>query len=98
MKVVETVLALLLGTAIASTGASSAQALVLLQDDFNNEIPGLGKTTLTQWDVTAGTVDIYSLYPLQGLSVDMEGTPGNATIQTKLPFELRCTPLSRQFL
>jgi hypothetical protein len=88
MKVVKTVSALFLGIAIAGVGTSSAQALVLFQDNLNEEISGLGKTTLTQWDVTAGTVDVYSPYPLQSLSLDVEGTPGNATIQTKLPFEL----------
>lgn len=88
MKVVKTISSLFLGVAIAGISASSTQAAVLFQDNFDSETLDLGKTTLANWNVTAGNIDVYSPYSGQGNSLDMDGTPAaNATIETKQLFD-----------
>lgn len=69
--------------------AGSVKAAVLFEDNFDSEPVGLGKTTLTKWNVTAGNVDVignsfFDLYPGNGRYLDMDGTPAaNATIRSK---------------
>lgn len=88
MKVIRVVSAFFLGITITGLAPSSAQALTLFEDNFNSESAGNGKNALTKWDVTVGTVDVYTPYSGQGFSLDMEGTPGNGRIETKENFSL----------
>jgi len=61
-------------------------AQTLFIDNFDSETTGLGLTTLSNWNVTAGNLDVYAIYTGQGLSLDMDGTAADATIQTKTDF------------
>ncbi len=94
MKIVRTLSSLLLGVTIAGVNASSAKSATLFQDNFDSESHGLSKKSLTNWNVTAGNVDVigsrfYDLYPGNGTYLDMDGTPAaNATIETKQLFNL----------
>lgn len=94
MKVARTITTWLLGTAIVSFGASSAQAAILFQDDFDSETQGLGLTALANWTITAGNLDIigtdfFDFHPGNGNYLDMDGTPAtNARIETKQLFNL----------
>jgi hypothetical protein len=60
---------------------------VIFQDSFDNQTLGLAITSLNNWTVTAGNVDVigpgfFDLYPGNGHYLDMDGSCGNATIQS----------------
>lgn len=70
--------------ALSFPGSASGQ-VVVFQDTFDGEPLGLGVTTLTNWTVTAGNVDVigpgfFDLFPGNGNYLDMDGTCGSATI------------------
>jgi hypothetical protein len=60
---------------------------VVFEDNFDNEPLGLAVTSLSNWTVTAGNVDVIGsgfndFYPGNGNYLDLDGTCGNATIQS----------------
>lgn len=75
--------------AIAAAIPSPARAQVLLSDNFNSEPGALNYTGFANWNVSNGTVDTYSPYAGFGISVDMDGSSGNAgTLTSKTVFNL----------
>jgi hypothetical protein len=74
------------GLLCALHGSAGAQTVVF-EDNFERESLGLNITSLTNWTVTAGNVDVIGsgfedIYPGNGNYLDMDGTWGNATIQS----------------
>lgn len=79
--------------------ATPITTTVLFEDDFEAEPCKLSVTTLTNWDVVAGSVDVigagsgcsHNFVPGNGKFLDMDGTSSpcaDATIQTKSTFTL----------
>lgn len=71
---------------------SSAKAMILFQDNFDNEAQRLATTSLDNWHVTSGDVDVigtnfFDLYPGNGNYLDMDGDVSGA-IETKQVFNL----------
>ena len=68
----------------------SAASTVIFDDNFDSEVLGLNKTTLTNWSVTAGNVDVigsipyilYDNYPGNGNYLDLAGCY-NSVIQSQ---------------
>jgi hypothetical protein len=77
---------------------ASAQAnTILLKDTFDKENGGAGRlnyTSLAQWKITKGSVDLigkrlYDFYPGHGLYLDLDGTTRQAgTLESKKEFIL----------
>jgi hypothetical protein len=70
---------------VALLSASAANAAVVLSDNFNTENSGnytLNDFSLTNWTVTAGSVDLigagspWNFFPANGLFLDMNGSTG----------------------
>ncbi|MBS1189306.1 MAG: motif putative anchor domain protein [Rhodocyclaceae bacterium] len=72
--------------------AGHAGAAVLLSDNFNSETQGLNYTGFTNWNVTAGSVDLigtgfFDFYPGNGNYVDLAGSTGfGGTLTSKQSF------------
>jgi hypothetical protein len=77
----------------------SAQAVTILQDNFDSEHGGIADSStlnyvgFANWDVTHGSVDIigydnfYEFYPGNGLYVDLDGSTGTpGRIDSKITF------------
>jgi hypothetical protein len=62
--------------------ASAAQAQTLFSDNFNSEPSVLNYVGFANWTVSGGTVDTFTPYAGFGVSVDMDGSTGNAGILT----------------
>lgn len=75
--------------------AASTSAATLFSDDFDGETAGLN-ASLTQWNITDGTVDVIdsggfgiSCVGSAGRCIDLDGTSGNAArIETMMTFNL----------
>lgn len=69
---------------------TTASAVTLLDDTFDNENGGVGQINffnLTNWNVTDGTVDLlgngfFDFYPGNGLYLDLDGSTTNAATLT----------------
>ena len=98
----------LFGLLCALHGSAGAQTVVF-EDNFDDEPLGETITSLTNWTVTAGNVDVigsgfYDFYPGNEHYLDMDGTRENATIQStaislvpgtyQLSFRIGNNPLS----
>lgn len=75
-------------TLSASSGVL-AQTQSLFSEAFENDAQGGNLTSLANWLVTSGNVDVFPTYPGQGNAVDLDGSPGAATIRTKTTFTLQ---------
>jgi hypothetical protein len=64
-----------------------ANAGVIFFEDFGSgqNVPAL--TTLDNWNVTNGNVDLWNFSGFEGYSLDMDGLFANATIETKTTFD-----------
>ncbi len=77
---------------LSASAGDLSQTRTLFADTFDQEAQGLGKTTLTYWNATSGTVDVIGLnfadiYPGNGNYLDMDGL-ANGAIRTKNTFSL----------
>lgn len=77
--------------------ATVGSAAVLFDDNFDAENGGTAQfsyANFTNWDVTAGQVDLIGsaglgdIYPGHGLYVDLDGSPGQGRMETKSVFNL----------
>lgn len=79
--------------ALSMLTATAAQAVPLFSDTFDGEVRQLD-TTLDNWTVSDGTIDVvgpgfFDFYPGNGNYVDLDGSTGNAgTITTTTLFNL----------
>ena len=70
---------MLFAAAVVAGSFGAAQgATTLFSDTFNGDTLGLGKTSLTNWMATSGTVDVigtgsFDFYPGNGNYIDMNG-------------------------
>ncbi len=81
---------------VPAFAASVNCGTVVFSDDFEQEGCGVPEPLLDNWDIVAGTVDIvggptcgngfFQLGSLSSKAVDLDGTPGAATIATKTTF------------
>jgi len=65
----------------------------LLSDDFESESIAAGQTSLINWNLIAGNVDVFTnaQYPAMdgGIALDLDGSPAqNATLESKSTFNL----------
>ncbi|BCG65842.1 MAG: hypothetical protein methR_P3710 [Methyloprofundus sp.] len=75
---------LALGLTIA---ASQVSATVIFSDNFGTGGNSGGLTNIgSNWNVTAGNVDLWNFFGTQGRSVDLDGTNANGTIETTTVF------------
>jgi Protein of unknown function (DUF642) len=86
----------LLASVFLFAAGSAANAVTLFSDDFDSDTLSLN-SSLLNWSVTNGTVDVigsnpfsfYEFYPRNGNYLDMDGTSGQAgTIVTSQFFNL----------
>ena len=79
---------LLVTTLVAGWISLSANAEeIVFEDTFDTETLGLSVAGLTNWAVTAGNVDVigpglWDLYPNNGRYLDLDGSCGNAHIES----------------
>jgi hypothetical protein len=76
-------LAATLSVALVATFAfaKDSRAAVVYFDDFNSQVQGVPQGTLTNWTVTAGSIDVigtgnFDFYPGNGNYIDLNGTSG----------------------
>lgn len=82
--------------AIALLLSTTASAGIIFEDDFDADTIGIPQGTLINWDINSGTVDVVGSSSFgylcnnstAGYCLDLDGTPGNATIVTKSAFNL----------
>lgn len=79
---------------------------IIFQDNFDAENggrPGFGVTTLQNWQILTGNVDLigaggeYNYFPGNGLYVDLDGVYAGATIRTRASFTLAPGTYSLRF-
>jgi hypothetical protein len=77
---------------LASLVSASANANLLLYDNFDSELRGLNYTSFHNWNVTAGSVDLlgpgfFDVIPGHGYYVDLDGsTNQGGTLESKQLF------------
>ncbi len=84
------------GCLVLLIGAVCQADTLLFEDTFDTENGGaaaLNYTNLTQWDVTAGQIDLvgngsFDVYPGNGMYLDLDGSPGQGRIESKTVFNL----------
>ena len=75
---------------------TSASAGIIFQDNFDADTIGIPQGSLINWTIDAGTVDVVGASTFgylcnngtAGYCLDLDGTPGNATITTKTGLSL----------
>ena len=81
---------------IALCFGATANATMVFEDDFDADVVGIPQPSLLNWNINSGTVDVVGPAAFgflcdngtAGNCLDLDGTPGNATITTKLGLNL----------
>jgi hypothetical protein len=84
LKFLNTILAVLICS--LSGLINVANAGLIFSEDFGSGNNRGALTTLDNWDVTRGNVDLWNFPTFPGYSLDMDGSNANATIETKSTF------------
>lgn len=82
--------------AFAALLGAPASAGIIFEDDFEADTIGIPQGSLVEWNIAGGTVDVVGGGTFgylcdngsAGKCLDLDGTPGNATIVTKTALDL----------
>lgn len=93
MRLAHLTQAILLSACLSVSAAANANDL--FQDDFEADNIGYSLTSLSQWTMTDGSVDVigvgsgYDFFPGNGKYIDLDGSSGNAVVmKTSTSFNL----------
>ncbi len=82
--------AMLMAATVAATAELAHADVVVFSDDFNANAQGLNLTSLNNWTVSSGTVDVigtgyFDFFPGNGNYVDLDGSTSQAGVLTSNP-------------